>query len=212
MKVEVWSDIGCPFCFIGKRNFEAALKNFAHGSEVEIVMKSFELDPYAKNNTGLTTYQMLSNKYSMSLEQAKQMTESVAQRGKEAGLIFNFDKAIHANTFDAHRLLHFAKTQDKQLELQEKLFAAHFTEGMDVGDKGTLIQLATEAGLLKIDVENVLTTEAFRNEVRHDENQAKELGLNGVPAFLIDNKYLVSGAQPVKVFLDALNKAWENKA
>lgn len=211
MLVEIWSDICCPFCYIGKKNFEAALNNFDHKNEVTYVMKSFELDPSAKTGTGLTTYQMLSKRYGMGQEEAKQMTDSVVQRGKEAGLIFNFDITIPTNTFLAHRLLHLAKAKGLQIKLQELLFDAHFTKGLDVGNKEDLRKLSLASGLLENDIQEILDSDKFAQEVRQDQQMAQQMGLRGVPAFLIDGKYLLSGAQPVSVFSEALAQAYSEK-
>lgn len=211
MLVEIWSDIVCPFCYIGKKNFEKALENFSEKNQVTYEMKSFELDPHAKIGTGLTTYQMLSKKYGMGLEEAKQMTHSVVQRGKEVGLNFNFDTSIPTNTFLAHRFLHLAKTKGLQMKLQELLFEGHFMKGLDVGDQETLKQLSCDAGLSENDINMVLNSEMYSAEVRQDEQMAQQMGLRGVPAFLINGKYLVSGAQPTSVFAEALAKAYSEK-
>ena len=212
MNIEIWSDFACPFCYMGKRRLELALEQFANRSEVRIVYRSFELDPNAPRDVAIDVYDMLSSKYGVSRSQAIAMNRQVAEQGKELGLIYRFDTMILTNTFDAHRLTHWAAVCGKQAEMAERLFRAHFTDSLHIGRHETLIALAEEAGLDRAAAEEMLKGAAFAEEVRNDEREAARFGIRGVPFFLIDRKYAVSGAQPVDVFLEALRKGWEHHA
>lgn len=208
MKVDIWSDIACPFCYIGKRNFEKALEQFPYRDQVQVTMRSFELDPNAPKNQNVSMDQMLAKKYNMTLEKARSLNVSVTEKAAHAGIRFDLEAAILTNHFDGHRLLHLAKERGVQAAMQEKLFAAYFSEGKDVSDHRELIQLATEAGLQVADVKAVLESDKYAAEVREDESIANELGISGVPAFVLAEKYLISGAQPVETFVEALDAAW----
>lgn len=208
MKVEIWSDYVCPFCYIGKTKFEAALRQFEHRDRIETVYRSFELDPGADPSAKRTTYEMLSAKYGMSLEQAKATSASVAAQGAAEGLAFHFDGAIETNTFDAHRLTHFAAAHGKASEFATLAFRAHFTDNDDLSDRGKLAELAAQAGLDAGAAEEALASGAYADAVREDEAEARRLDVRGVPFFVIDRKYAVSGAQSSDVFLEVLNKAW----
>lgn len=208
MKVDIWSDIACPFCYIGKRNFEKALEQFPHKDQVQVIMHSFELDPNASKNQNVTMDQMLAKKYGMPLEKAREMNVSVTERAAQAGIHFDLEAAILTNHLDGHRLLHLAKDRGVQSEMQEKLFAAYFAEGKNVSDHQTLIQLGAEAGLKPAEIKDVLESQMYTAEVREDEAIANELGISGVPAFVLAEKYLISGAQPVETFVEALDAAW----
>ncbi|RPD42039.1 DsbA family oxidoreductase [Chitinophaga barathri] len=206
MKIDIWSDVACPFCYIGKRHLEAALEQFPHNKDVQVTWHSFELDPSAKTDSDEDHYQLLANKYGMSREQAVANTERVAASGKAAGLEFDFDNVKHTNTFNAHRLIQLAHKEGKQDEMEERLFKAYFTEGKHIGDAATLQALAAEAGL---DASPLLNSSVFTDEVRKDEAEARSLNIRGVPFFVFDMKYAVSGAQPVEVFTQTLEKVWE---
>lgn len=211
MKVEIWSDIACPFCYIGKRRFEEALRQFESGHEVEVVYRSFELDPHAPRDVGMDIYDMLAQKYGISREQAKAMNQNVAKMAKSAGLRFQFDNVVLTNTFDAHRLTHYAAQHGKMAEMKERLLQAYFEEGRHVGDRETLALLAAEVGLDRTGAQEVLGSDAYGDEVRRDEAEARQLGIHGVPFFVINRKYGISGAQSVEVFLEALQKAWSEQ-
>lgn len=211
MKVEIWSDFVCPFCYIGKRKFEAALQKFAHKDSVEVIYKSFELDPEAKVDRNPDVFTMLSAKYRISRDQAIANTQQIAQQAKMVGLDFDFEHAIQTNTFDAHRLAHYAAAQGKGTEMTERLLKAHFTDSMHVGNREVLADLAAEIGLDRDDVLRMLQGEEYTTEVRADEQEAARLGARGVPFFVINRKYAVSGAQPTEVFLDALQQAWDEE-
>lgn len=211
IRVEIWSDVVCPFCYIGKRQLEKALSEFEARNEVEIVWKSFELNPGAERNSSRTVYESLSRKYGQSLAWAKERTGQVAAWAASIGLNFDFDRAHPANTFDAHRLIHLAAEAGLQGEAEERLFAAYFTEGKRIDDPKTLQSLGTELGLPAEKVERFLAGDQFAAEVRQEEEEAHALGVSGVPLFLFDRKYVVSGAQPVEIFLKTLRTARDKR-
>jgi predicted DsbA family dithiol-disulfide isomerase len=212
MTVEIWSDVVCPFCYIGKREFERALERFPHKNEVEVVWKSFELDPNAPERSEHDMYGMLAAKYGGTREDAAARVEGVVQRAKSVGLEYQMDKAVIGNSFQAQRLIQFAKTKGMGAEAEERSFKAYFMEGAQLSDRSTLIGLAKEIGLDAAEVETVLTSDAFADEVRADEREAQQLGIQGVPFFVLDRKYAVSGAQSSDHFLGALEQAWEERA
>ena len=199
----------CPFCYIGKRKFEKALEQFPQKDKIEVSWKSFQLDPTTITDPSLNTIENLRAKKGWSKEQASETIAYVTNIAHQVGLQFNFDKAVVANSFDAHRLSHLAKTYNLQNELEEKLFSAYFIEGKNTADFNTLLQIATELGLDKTEVSALLKSNTYTNEVYHDIKQAQQIGVNGVPFFLLDNKYAVSGAQESETFLGALTKAYE---
>lgn len=205
MKVEVWSDIACPFCYIGKRRIEAGLEHFVHKDQVQIVYKSFQLNESAKKDT---EYDALSARSGMSREAAKEIHERLAKQAEAEGLDLRFDTLQLTNTLDAHRLLHFAAQHGKNNEVAELLFKVYFTECKHVGRHETLITIATEAGLDPKATEEMLASDQFTDEVRADHLEGIRLGVSGVPFYVIDRKYAVSGAQPANVFLEALEKTW----
>ncbi|WNQ08854.1 DsbA family oxidoreductase [Paenibacillus aurantius] len=208
MKVEIWSDFACPFCFIGKQRFEEALSQFAHKDEVEVAFRSFELDPNAPKEVDQDVHSMLAGKYGMSREQAVAMNENVTRQAKEAGLEFHLDTLILTNTFDAHRLAQYAKKFGKDQQIVKELFQAYFTDSKHLGDPQVLADLAGKAGLDREETLRILAGDDYSAEVREEEEDAGRLGINAVPFFVIDRKYGVSGAQPSPLFLEALQKAW----
>lgn len=207
MKVEIWSDVMCPFCYIGKRHFEKALESFEGKDEVEITWKSFQLDPDMKAESGTNIYDYLAERKGISPEQSRQMHTRVSEMAKAAGLHYDFDKMIVANSFNAHRFAHFAASKGKQDAAEEILFASYFTEGKNIGDIETLVQLGMKIGLDENELRNLFESDRYAAEVRMDIAEAQKLGARGVPFFVIDRKYGVSGAQPVESFLQVLNKA-----
>ncbi|MES2591232.1 MAG: DsbA family oxidoreductase [Bacteroidota bacterium] len=211
MKVEIWSDIMCPFCYIGKRKFEKALAQFENAEQVEISWKSFQLNPGMKTDPKKSINEYLSEIKGMPLEQAKEINEHVTQLAKAVGLQYNFDKAIVANSLDAHRLIQFAKEKNKDGEAEERLFKAYFTEGKNIADHATLALLASEIGLDQEEVQSFLKSNKYTEEVNNDIAEAQKIGVRGVPFFVIDRKYGVSGAQESDTFLQALTKAWSEK-
>lgn len=208
MKVEIWSDFMCPFCYIGKRRFESALEKFPYKDQVEVVYRSFELDPNASYKPGVRMNELMVTKYGMSMEQAEAANANVTQQAASEGLTYHMDRLVPANSFDAHRLVHFAAQHDKMKEMTERLFQAHFTEGGNLGDKNLLATLAAEIGLDREQAAAALDSDAFQSEVRADEEAASKLGIRGVPFFVLGGKFAVSGAQPLEVFTDALDKAY----
>jgi predicted DsbA family dithiol-disulfide isomerase len=210
MKVEIWSDVMCPFCYIGKRHFEAALKEFPASDSVTVEWKSFQLNPSMVTDPSRNINQYLAEAKGISIEQAQEMNARVTEMASEAGLTYDFDKAIVANSFDAHRLSHFAKKFGKQDEVEERLFRAYFTEGKNTADHGTLVQLAADAGLDTDAVRTMLAGKEFAEDVERDIYEAQQVGARGVPFFVFDEKYAVSGAQPSRLFLQVLNKVAED--
>lgn len=208
MKVDIWSDVRCPFCYIGKRKFEKALEKFPHKNEIEVNWHSFELDPTLKTNTAVSAIEHIADIKGISKEQAEGMHTHVTNVAKEIGLDFNFEKSVIANSFNAHRLIQLAKTKGLANEAEEQLFKAHFLEGKNIDDNETLIQIGVSAGLNENDVKDMIASDSFSQEVRQDEMQAQSIGINGVPFFILNNKYAVSGAQSPDVFLQALSQTW----
>ncbi|MGG1443327.1 DsbA family oxidoreductase [Brevibacillus laterosporus] len=209
MKVEVWSDFACPFCYIGKQRIEEALDKFAHKDDVEVVFRSFELDPKAQRDVDYDVHDMLVAKYGMSRDQAIAMNENLSGKAKEVGLTFQFDTLILTNTFDAHRLAKYAFKQGKMNPMAQELFRAYFTDSRHLGDHETLVELAVKVGLDRDEALKLLAGDDYSAEVRADEEEASRLGVSGVPFFVIDRKYAVSGAQSTDMFLNALQTAWK---
>jgi predicted DsbA family dithiol-disulfide isomerase len=208
MKVEIWSDVVCPWCYIGKRRFEGALADFEHRDDVDVTWHSFELDPSAPASTVGDPAERLAAKYGMSRADAEAAQTRMTSTAAAEGLDFHLDLARSGNTFDAHRLLHLAQSAGKQGELKERLMAAYFTEGDAIGEPDVLVRLATEVGLDEADVREVLASDAYAAEVRRDEQDARQIGITGVPFFVVDRAYGISGAQPSELILSALRKAW----
>jgi predicted DsbA family dithiol-disulfide isomerase len=211
MKVEIWSDVMCPFCYIGKRKFEKALSQFSHKEEIEIEWKSFQLNAALKTDPTKNVTHYLAEIKGWTLDYAKQMNDHVTGMAKEVGLEYDFDKAIVANSFDAHRLLQLAKKYGKGDELEERLFKAYFTEGKNTADHETLLQLAEEIALPREEVKKLLGSKEYAEDVQRDIYEARQIGVNGVPFFVVDRKYAISGAQAPETFLKLLNSTWEEK-
>jgi predicted DsbA family dithiol-disulfide isomerase len=209
IEVEVWSDVMCPFCYIGKRRFEAALAQFPHQDEVKVTWKSFQLSPDAKTQPGKSMNEFLAEHKGISVTQAQQLHAQVTQMAAGAGLTYNFDQAVVANSFNAHRFIHFAKKYGKQTEAKELVFKAHFTEGRNVDEYSTLIEIGKSIGLDPVALQTALEDGSFSEDVRHDMREAAQIGVRGVPYFLFNRKHLVYGAQETRVFLDALQKSWQ---
>lgn len=207
MKVEIWSDIVCPFCYIGKRKFEAALAQYPHRDQVEVVWKSFQLDPSLKTDPSKSVRQSLSENKGWSLEQTDRTMEYVVNMAAGVGLAYHFEKAVVANSFDAHRLVHLAKQHGLQDAAKERLLAAYFTEGKNTADHAVLAQIGAEIGLDAAQVTRVLASDEYADAVRRDIAEARELGITGVPFFVFNGKVGVSGAQDPSVFLRAFEQA-----
>lgn len=204
IKIEVWSDINCPFCYIGKRQLEEALKILGRPASVE--WKSFELDPESRPLKGSDHTELLAKKYGRTKEWAREMNENITEMARENGLEFHMEKVVPANSFDAHRLLHLAKREGSQSALKERLLKAKFTEGKDISEFETLRACARDVGLDEKMVEKVLRGEDFGHEVRQDETMAASLGISGVPFFIFNKKWALSGARGAEVFLEVLEK------
>jgi predicted DsbA family dithiol-disulfide isomerase len=208
MKVEIWSDVMCPFCYIGKRRFEDALQNSEHKGEIEIEWKSFQLNPDMQTDPTVNIDQYLARVKGWSIEQAKEMNAHVTAMAAEAGLTYNFDRAIVANSFNAHRFTHLAKKHGLGDAAEEQLFKAYFTDGKNTDDIATLVELGTAIGLDATEIQQTLNSDAYAGEVRHDIYEAQQLGVRGVPFFVMNRKYGVSGAQAVPVFEQTIEKAF----
>lgn len=209
MKVEIWSDVVCPFCYIGKRRFEAALNQFEHTKDLEIIWKSYQLNPNQVSDPNKSAVQSLAESKGISLAEAQRLTEYVTDMAKTVGLQYNFDKTVVANTFKAHQFTHFAKSQGKQNEAEEVLFQAYFIDGLNIDDLDVLAQLADKIGLDSNDLRASIENGTYKDAVVHDFYQARQVGVQGVPFFLIDGKYAVSGAQESATFLKIIEKAFK---
>lgn len=209
MKVEIWSDVVCPWCYVGKRRFEAALARFEHRDQVQVEWKSFELDRSATSVTTSGSYaERLSAKYGTDVAKAQEMLDQMTATAAVEGLDFHFERAVHAGTFDAHQVIHLAGLRGLQDAVKERLMLAYFTQGRDVGDRDELVSLAVEAGLDADEVRDALAAQTHATSVRADEAQAEAFGITGVPFFVVDRKYGVSGAQPADALLQVLERAW----
>jgi predicted DsbA family dithiol-disulfide isomerase len=208
MQVEVFSDVVCPWCYIGKRRFEAALADFPHADDVTVTYRSFQLDPDAPARSTQSVEQHLADKYGRTLEQAREMNQRVTDLAAGVGLDFHLEKAQRANTFDAHRLLHLAAARGVQADLAERLLDAYFTGGAVVSDHEELTDLAVAAGLDRAEVGAVLGGDEYAEQVRADLALAGRFGISGVPFFVFDRTYGVSGAQETTVFSEVLDRVW----
>ena len=208
MNVEIWSDVACPWCYLGKRRFESALANFAHRDEVNIIWRSYQLDPSAPRVSEEKVNQVLAKKYGMSIEEARAANNHLAALGTAEGLDYHFEDVQYSNTFDAHRLIHLAAAHNKQDAAKERFLKAYFTEGAAMGDHETLIKLVSEVGIDADEARSVLNGDTYADDVRADVRRARTFGVNGVPFFAIDEKYGISGAQPTEVFSQVLEQVW----
>jgi predicted DsbA family dithiol-disulfide isomerase len=209
MQVEIWSDVLCPFCYIGKRKFEAALAKFDHNKNIEVIWKSYQLNPEMKTDPNKNSITALAEHKGISIQESKEMHKYVIEMAAQAGLQYNMDKTISANSFNAHRLTHYAKSQGKQLEVEEKLFEAYFVLGKNIDDINTLIAIGASVGLDKEALLKVLQGNEFADDVRKDIYEAHQVGVRGVPFFVFDRKYAISGAQESTVFLQSLQKSYD---
>ncbi len=214
MKVEIWSDVVCPWCYIGKRRFEAALARFPHRDEVEVEWKAFELDPSSVSSPAGAAHdpddhlRRIAAKFGTDIDSVRGMMATMTGTAAAEGLDFHFDQVRAANTVLAHQLIHLGGERGVQDAVKERLMLAYFTEGAPVGDAETLVRLATEAGLDETEVRRVLAEQTYVDAVRRDEQEAKALGITGVPFFVIDRKYGISGAQPADAMLQVLEQVW----
>ena len=213
MTIDIWSDVVCPWCYIGKRRLERALEDRA--DDVEIVWRSFELDPFAPTEPTGALAEGFAEKYGMSVEEARATMDGVARTAAEEGLELRFDRALRGNTLDAHRLLHFAASRGVQQEMKERLFRAYMSEGRAISDRDELARLAAEVGLDAGEVRAMLDTDRYEEDVRTDQELARQIGIRGVPFFVFDGRYAVSGAQPSDVFREVLRRIeaeWDEEA
>ena len=205
MNIEIWSDVACPFCYIGKRHLEQALEQLPD-LEVDITWKSFELDPNAPIDSDLDIYDTLAKKYGRDRDWAQQMNANMVNMASNVGLEFDMDSLIPTNTFNAHQLIHLAKEVGKQNEMKEALLSAYFSEGKHVGKTDALVEIAENVGMDVQKARQALEDNTYSNNVVKDVEEAHSLGVQGVPFFYINGKYGLSGAQPVEVFVEALSK------
>jgi predicted DsbA family dithiol-disulfide isomerase len=212
MQIEIWSDVACPWCYVGKRRFEAALAAFEHRDDVEVRWRSFELDPGAPPAREGDSAAHLARKYGTTREQAQAMLRQMTEMAAGEGLAFDFERARGANMFDAHRLVHLAAAHGRQDAMKERLFRAYLGEGELVSDHTTLARLADEVGLPADDVRDVLATDRYAAEVRDDERTASGLGITAVPCFVIDRSMGVAGAQSPEVLGEGLRRGWERRS
>jgi protein disulfide-isomerase len=208
-KIEIWSDILCPFCYIGKRKLEKALETFEGKEFLEIDWRSYQLDPDATSQPNTDVYDYLAKRKGQTRDWSVKMHEQVANTAKQEGLDYNFEKAIIANSYNAHRLIHLAKKYKLGDQAEETIFKAYFTEGKDIANKTTLIAIGKEIGLKEEEINEVLNSDKYGAEVRADIEEAQNIGVRGVPFFVMDSAYAVSGAQPVEVFAETLEKTFE---
>ncbi|MCI0143222.1 DsbA family oxidoreductase [Arthrobacter bambusae] len=209
MKIEIWSDVACPWCYIGKRRFETALAEFPHRDSVEIQWRSYQLDPSIPEHYDGTELDYLSKRKGMDPAQVSQMFEHVALQAKGEGLNYRFDDVVVANSFTAHRLIHLAAAHGKQDEAKELLLSGHFEHGKDIGSQEYLSSLGGDLGLPEAEIAELFSTDKYAEDVRGDIAEARMIGVTGVPFFVIDRKYGLSGAQPSEVFTQALTQAWQ---
>jgi predicted DsbA family dithiol-disulfide isomerase len=209
MRIEIWSDVACPWCYLGKRHLEVALDRFAHRDEVEVAWRSFELAPDLVREPGVDLHDHLAAKFGIERAAARAKNEEMTARAADAGLVYDLDRTVPARTFDAHRLVHVAAASGLADAAEEAVFAAYFTDGRDLQDMDTLADLGAGIGLDRTEVAAALASGAFADEVRRDEHEAQQLGIRAVPAFLIDRRFLISGAYPPEAMVDGLEQAWE---
>ena len=211
MELEIWSDIACPWCYIGKRRLETALGRFEHADAVTITWRSFELDPAAPAERPGDLAEQLAGKYDMSIEQARQSGRELTAMAAAEGLAFRFDRVRSGNTFDGHRLVHLAAEHGAQDAMKERLLRAYFSEGRLISDPETLLATGTEVGVPVPELRELLAGERFADDVRRDEQAASDLGVRGVPTFIVDRRVGVTGAQPPELILQMLRQGWARR-
>ncbi|WP_427134224.1 DsbA family oxidoreductase [Pseudarthrobacter sp. S9] len=209
MKIEIWSDVACPWCYIGKRRFETALAAFPHRDSVEVQWRSYQLDPSLPEHFDGTELEYLSTRKGMAPAQVSQMFEHVAAQATGEGLNYRFDDVVVANSFTAHRLIHLAAARGRQDAAKERLLSDHFEHGKDIGNREYLTSLGLDLGLDAGELSELFTTDKYADDVRRDTTEARDLGISGVPFFVIDRKFGLSGAQPAETFSEALEQAWQ---
>ncbi|WP_258104008.1 DsbA family oxidoreductase [Marinoscillum sp. MHG1-6] len=210
IKIEIWSDIACPFCYIGHHNLHKALEGFEHSNEVSVEYKSYQLSPNTITDPTLNSHQYLARHKGVSVEEALRMNSYVEEMGKKFGVWFNFDRVIPANTLRAHMLLHLAKATNKQEPVKKALFEAHFVNGKNIDDFNVLMEIGQQNGFTKEETEKALSDQEYGAHVREDIREAMSIGVKGVPFFVINRKYGISGAHPVEYFSQALNQSYKD--
>ena len=211
MKIQIWSDFVCRFCYIGKRKLEKAIDQFPHNEHIQINYKSYQLDPTAKHIPGKEYTETFAQLKNIPTEQVVAINNQLTEQASLVGLTYHFDEMQYSNTFDAHQLAKYAAEQGKEKEITERLLYAYFTESKLISDHKTLIELAKEIGLNAEDVERVLQEDAYSNNMQQDIKEAHRIGVQGVPFFVFNNKFAVSGAQPIETFTNVLQKVWEEE-
>ncbi|MBU0996576.1 MAG: DsbA family oxidoreductase [Firmicutes bacterium] len=211
MKIELWSDFACPFCYIGKKRFEKALSNFKHKDEVEVVYKAYQLNPNAPKAMKGTAYESFASSHKMSVDQAKQRFNMFTENAKTVGLVYNYDIIQMTNTFDAHRVAKWANTLGKEALVTDRFMHAYFSEGKNLADIETLVLLSKEVGLDAEEARKVLNSIQFDSVVKDQMNESRQIGVQGVPFFVINRKYGISGAQQEDYFFGALQQIWDEE-
>lgn len=206
LKIEIWSDYVCPFCYIGKRTLEQALLKTGFNNQAEVTFKAYQLDPDTPVDSSISVYESLAAKFGQSAEQAKEMTKGVAAHAEQVGLKYDFDNMVQANTLAAHRLVKWAETQGRDAVLTEQLLNAYFIEAEHIGKYAVLLDHAEKAGLPRNEAKRVLDSDEFLADVEQDIAEARQLGVQGVPFFVINRKYAISGAQPLEAFVDSIKQ------
>lgn len=209
MKIEIWSDVKCPWCFVGKRRFEKALADFPHRDGVEVTWKSYQLDPDLPDHYDGTEQQYLAERKGIAPDQVRQMWQHLAQQAEGEGLAFDVDRIVVGNSFTAHRFLHLAKAHGRGDAAKEAVMSAHFEQGLDTSDVDVLVRLGVGIGLAEDEIRSTVAGDRFAEDVRRDIEEARTIGVQGVPFFVIDRKYGISGAQPTELFRQALDQAWQ---
>jgi predicted DsbA family dithiol-disulfide isomerase len=211
MRIDVWSDVVCPWCYLGKARLETALSDFPHADEVEVVWHAFELDPTTPTGEPQPLVDRLAARYGMTRDDAVRANARVTALAAEAGLEYHLDRAQHGNTFDAHRVVALGLAHGRQAEVLDRVLRAYFTEGLPVSDRATLVRLAGEVGLDENETAATLAGDAFADAVRADEQAARQIGISGVPFFVLEGRYGISGAQPTELFAEALRRVWDER-
>ncbi|MDY0074740.1 MAG: DsbA family oxidoreductase [Acholeplasmataceae bacterium] len=211
MKIEIWSDFACPFCYIGKTRFEEALKSFKHKDKIEVIYKAYQLNPTAPKTMTKSAYEAFAESHGTTVEQAKERFNMFTKNAKSVGLTYQYDRIQMTNTFDAHRLAKWANKENKEQEMTTRLMKAYFTDGLNLADHETLSHLAEEVGLSKEKAYEVLASSDYEEQVKLEQQEARQLGVQGVPFFVLNRKYGISGAQQTEYFLQALEQIWKEE-
>ena len=211
MRVDIWFDYACPFCYIGKRRFEAAISEFQYKDQIDIHFHSHQLQPDAPKNSASTIHELIAAKYGTTIDHAKTMNNHISEQARDVGLRFRFDTLIPTNTIDAHRLTYYAREQGKSNDIIERIFKAYLSDSLHIGDPNILLNLATEIGLPKAEVNNVLNSDKYKDLVYQDMQTGRKIGIQGVPFFVFNNTYAISGAQSSETLKDVLQDVWEEE-